>query len=505
MIKKFFVVFLIFMMLFTYNSLCYFQAKADTLVLTATSLSFMSGFGEVLLAAALVGVAGYMTYKTISSIMARRMTAAYNSMTTDERTNLDNMINTWDGTSNVTLSYDQVKNMGGEKILNSIVSESLSYTPVEIPDTDTKIYSVPQIGSYPSNNVNVSKDVFIHTDNADDSSKIMCNKDIKLQVYIEYKTVGVDFYSDYVYGKEYSSLGGLATLINYKVLDFVTGISYSTSFSILISDFLINRFLNNGYIESLDYGNVAVTDHYILEGNDYYILDDLKTISQKAELIASAINSALGVNLLTGQDVFPTIPLIGNGSIEYSPPLSNVSSVSLPQSITLNADPGVYYNDRDIIPLIPPTMLDSNPDIKTALETGTKTSTMTNDLSISTPTADTGTILGAIQSVLDAINRFFDFSKQIDLNPLKLSGSLITTKFPFCLPWDLKNAILKFNGTGERPNFNISINNKLLGNQNISIDMSIFEPILDKVKIIETILFTLGLVMLTPKLIGGDR
>jgi len=240
MFRKIGIMLLIFMIVFVYTSAAYFQAKADVLVLSAAGLSFMSGVGEILIAAGLVGIAGYMTYKTISSIMSRRMNAAYNSMTSSERANFDSKVSSWDGTSDVTLSFDELRSIGGEKILNSMVSEIQAYTPVEVPDTETEIVAVPQIGDFPANNVVVSKDLFIHTDNASDAVKSMCNKDIPLQIFIEYNTVGVDFAGgNYVYPYEYTNYGGLATLIRYNVLDYRTGHNYFVEFALLISDYLV--------------------------------------------------------------------------------------------------------------------------------------------------------------------------------------------------------------------------------------------------------------------------
>jgi len=213
---------------------------------------------------------------------------------------------------------------------------------------------------------------------------------------------------------------------------------------------------------------------------------------------------------LTGQDVFPTIPLIGNGSIEYSPPIADVTTVSLPQEITLTGDPGVIDGNRDVIPLIPPTILDNNPDIKTSLEQGENTSNMTNELSPSTsePGEETGDMTGVIDSIgdlIDVVNRFFDLSKPINLNPLKLSGELFITKFPFSLPWDLLHAMQIFNTEGQRPDLNIHVSDSLLGTWDMNIDMTIFEPYLNIIKQIELILFTVGLVLITPKIVGGDK
>lgn len=106
-------------------------------------------------------------------------------------------------------------------------------------------------------------------------------------------------------------------------------------------------------------------------------------------------------------------------------------------------------------------------------------------------TASTGTLTTDIANTKtgDAI----DFSK------LKFAASLFTSKFPFSLPWDLKDMIMTFgSGTTVAPVIPIGI-----GGIETNIEMSRFDSLAAAVRILELFAFGVGLLFSTRKLLGG--
>ncbi len=89
-----------------------------------------------------------------------------------------------------------------------------------------------------------------------------------------------------------------------------------------------------------------------------------------------------------------------------------------------------------------------------------------------------------------------DPTKQIDWSPLKFSGLL--NKFPFCIPWDLKNAVSSLQADVKIPKWDIEI----MG-ENLLIDFERFEAWAKIVRWGVLILFNIGLIKITRSLIRG--
>jgi len=87
----------------------------------------------------------------------------------------------------------------------------------------------------------------------------------------------------------------------------------------------------------------------------------------------------------------------------------------------------------------------------------------------------------------------------LDFSKLKFAATLFTNKFPFSLPWDLKNMVTSFGaGSTAAPQIPIGI-----GNISDNIDMSRFDSLAAAVRVLELFAFGVGLLFGTRKLLGG--
>ena len=83
----------------------------------------------------------------------------------------------------------------------------------------------------------------------------------------------------------------------------------------------------------------------------------------------------------------------------------------------------------------------------------------------------------------------------------------LTTIFPFCIPFDLIRAFKVLSVDGEAPVYKIPVQIKYGGyidiNESWDIDMSDFDMVVQIMRIIETLSFIVGLIMITRNLIRG--
>lgn len=87
----------------------------------------------------------------------------------------------------------------------------------------------------------------------------------------------------------------------------------------------------------------------------------------------------------------------------------------------------------------------------------------------------------------------------LDFSKLKFAANLFTNKFPFSLPWDLKNMVTTFgSGSTSAPQIPIGI-----GSISGNIDMSRFNSLAAAVRVLELFAFGVGLLFGTRKLLGG--
>ncbi|MFW5629637.1 MAG: hypothetical protein ACOCNB_02470, partial [Acetivibrio ethanolgignens] len=82
--------------------------------------------------------------------------------------------------------------------------------------------------------------------------------------------------------------------------------------------------------------------------------------------------------------------------------------------------------------------------------------------------------------------------------------SAVINKFPFCIPFDLINAVRVLQAPGKAPVFKIPFQFKRLNiDETVVIDMGQFEELAKICRYFFTLLFILGLVLLTRGLIKG--
>jgi len=82
-------------------------------------------------------------------------------------------------------------------------------------------------------------------------------------------------------------------------------------------------------------------------------------------------------------------------------------------------------------------------------------------------------------------------------------GTLVSTKFPFCIPFDLVNAFLLLGGNDEFDfKFEYDLTDTILGKK-ITVDLNIFKPFIPMIKTVELLIVTIGTMLATRKLLGG--
>ena len=95
---------------------------------------------------------------------------------------------------------------------------------------------------------------------------------------------------------------------------------------------------------------------------------------------------------------------------------------------------------------------------------------------------------------------------EINWEPLKQSLGNLTNKFPFSLPWDLYNTYVQFLGDEWDGKIEIDVNkisSSFPVEWHLDLDFSMFDDLRSIVKQIELILFDVGLILSTRKLMGG--
>ncbi len=93
-----------------------------------------------------------------------------------------------------------------------------------------------------------------------------------------------------------------------------------------------------------------------------------------------------------------------------------------------------------------------------------------------------------------------------DLIMPNISVETFSTKFPFSLPWDLKNAISSLAYTEDMPEFDLKWPDGLGGNVMMTIGVpQAFGYVVTFIRAAFLLIFMIGLVYLTPKLLGGAK
>ncbi len=109
------------------------------------------------------------------------------------------------------------------------------------------------------------------------------------------------------------------------------------------------------------------------------------------------------------------------------------------------------------------------------------------------PPIDTTGVIPAIESIGNIItNAFNPPTLTIDFTPLK-SFNILTDKFPFSLPWDLRDSFLMLLDEPDPPIFNIPF--KFGGiMEGVELDFTIFDPVIGLFRWLLLIAFTISLI-----------
>lgn len=116
-----------------------------------------------------------------------------------------------------------------------------------------------------------------------------------------------------------------------------------------------------------------------------------------------------------------------------------------------------------------------------------------------------GSVISGIAAIPAEIAKFFDLTRPINLEPLKVTGTLFTKSFPFSLPWDLLHSFTSLAADAANPDFSINVpGTPFWDAYTIPIDLSRFSDLLKFAKAAELVAFDIGLIFLTRKLLGGS-
>lgn len=115
--------------------------------------------------------------------------------------------------------------------------------------------------------------------------------------------------------------------------------------------------------------------------------------------------------------------------------------------------------------------------------------------------ATLASILAAVEAIPEAFSEP-ETINQINLEPLELAGSAFTTRFPFSLPWDLKRQFDGFNVSEWDREFDLDLS-AMPGGTITTIDFTTFDNVADAARKFELIMFDIGLILLTRRLLGG--
>lgn len=98
------------------------------------------------------------------------------------------------------------------------------------------------------------------------------------------------------------------------------------------------------------------------------------------------------------------------------------------------------------------------------------------------------------------------YPTKLDFGPLLIAGAKLTWKFPFSLPWDLARAFSPFANAGEwQPKFDVVVpDTAILKGFSWTADLTMFNGLASVARKFELLIFSVGLIMATRKLMGGD-
>lgn len=269
------------------------------------------------------------------------------------------------------------------------------------------------------------------------------------------------------------------------------------------------QILSNAFTDltSKTQGNIATTQK--LDGNNITFQTENVIVTEDKKVAIKGTTPDSYVNVPTADYVaVPNVPPTMSAT-------STENSISLDWHVIYTAETyDVYIND-----ILNKQGLQTNSCIINGLSPGTTykievkgisaTGVIGNYLEYVTTkaasTSDTTSIIDSITGVKTTIQKFFDFNQTINMEPLKIAGQELTNKFPFSLPWDMLRSIQAIEVTGSQPDLNIVVpNTNILKGMSFNVDLSMFQDIINVTRKFEIIIFDIGLILLTRRLLGGD-
>lgn len=107
-----------------------------------------------------------------------------------------------------------------------------------------------------------------------------------------------------------------------------------------------------------------------------------------------------------------------------------------------------------------------------------------------------------VLTISTAITTFFDPTIPINWEPIKAIGFSFTRAFPFSLPWDIYRSFSSLVSSEWDGKIPVNVNSGIVS-MNFEISFDWFDSIIGSVRLIELLLFDVGLILATRKLLGG--
>lgn len=102
-------------------------------------------------------------------------------------------------------------------------------------------------------------------------------------------------------------------------------------------------------------------------------------------------------------------------------------------------------------------------------------------------------------------NELPDSSRSLDFTPFEIVGKTFSSKFPFCIPFDIANSIKTLNVPPNAPKWILNFDSKyFVGGGSVTIDFSMFEKWAVVIRWGIMFLFTMFLMLITRKIMGAN-
>lgn len=166
------------------------------------------------------------------------------------------------------------------------------------------------------------------------------------------------------------------------------------------------------------------------------------------------------------------------------------------QTVTVPPIPLTQNNDYALPTPVP---IPNTSDVGLTADGNTAVDAKTGTVTTVADTAAEGTLT----SIYDALVNFFDLTKPINWEPVKMVSADFSKVFPFSLPWDIKNAVATLGSDASPPSWTVHL--KFLNteyDENIGFPAE-WQAYVPAVHGLILVLFGVGLVYATRKLLGG--